>query len=102
MRDASSIGRSMAAHLTRSSRGDEAPIFPESNAGLEPPYVGCYERRFSSPTTPFPRPAFSATTAHNLRPAMRQLVIGIDSGTQSTKALVMDSRDGKVLGSGVA
>src|SRR6202789_1384848 len=34
--------------------------------------------------------------------AMKQLVIGIDSGTQSTKALVMDSRDGKVLGSGVA
>jgi xylulokinase len=31
---------------------------------------------------------------------MRSLLIGIDSGTQSTKALVVDSRDGKVLGSG--
>lgn len=29
---------------------------------------------------------------------MRQLLIGIDSGTQSTKALVVNSRDGKVLG----
>lgn len=29
---------------------------------------------------------------------MRQLLIGIDSGTQSTKALVVDARDGKVLG----
>lgn len=28
---------------------------------------------------------------------MRELLIGIDSGTQSTKALVVDSRDGKVL-----
>ncbi|HLH52996.1 MAG TPA: xylulokinase [Verrucomicrobiae bacterium] len=28
---------------------------------------------------------------------MRDLLIGIDSGTQSTKALVVDSRDGKVL-----
>lgn len=30
---------------------------------------------------------------------MRHLLIGIDSGTQSTKALVVDSRDGKVLAS---
>lgn len=29
---------------------------------------------------------------------MRTLVIGIDSGTQSTKALVIDARSGKVLG----
>src|SRR5437764_83756 len=28
---------------------------------------------------------------------MRNLLVGIDSGTQSTKALVVDSRDGKVL-----
>src|SRR5204863_490218 len=28
---------------------------------------------------------------------MRNLLIGIDSGTQSTKVLVVDSRDGKVL-----
>ena len=28
---------------------------------------------------------------------MRTLVIGIDSGTQSTKALVVDVKDGKVL-----
>ncbi len=33
---------------------------------------------------------------------MRTLLIGIDSGTQSTKALVMDAKDGKVLGSGAA
>ena len=31
---------------------------------------------------------------------MRTLVIGIDSGTQSTKALVVDARNGAVLGSG--
>ncbi|HMP83538.1 MAG TPA: FGGY family carbohydrate kinase, partial [Verrucomicrobiota bacterium] len=31
---------------------------------------------------------------------MRQLLIGIDSGTQSTKALVVDANSGKVLGSG--
>ncbi len=31
---------------------------------------------------------------------MRTLLIGIDSGTQSTKALVVDARTGKVLGSG--
>jgi xylulokinase len=30
---------------------------------------------------------------------MRSLLIGIDSGTQSTKALVVDARDGKVLAS---
>jgi xylulokinase len=30
---------------------------------------------------------------------MRELLIGIDSGTQSTKVLVVDSRDGKVLAS---
>lgn len=30
---------------------------------------------------------------------MRDLLLGIDSGTQSTKALVVDSRDGKVLAS---
>jgi xylulokinase len=29
---------------------------------------------------------------------MRTLLIGIDSGTQSTKALVVDARDGKVIG----
>src|ERR1044071_4035081 len=28
---------------------------------------------------------------------MRELLLGIDSGTQSTKVLVVDSRDGKVL-----
>ena len=31
---------------------------------------------------------------------MRELVIGIDSGTQSTKALVVDTKNGKVLGEG--
>ena len=31
---------------------------------------------------------------------MRELVIGIDSGTQSTKALVVDTKNGKVLGVG--
>ncbi|MBL9166846.1 MAG: xylulokinase [Verrucomicrobiales bacterium] len=31
---------------------------------------------------------------------MRSLVIGVDSGTQSTKALVVDVRNGKVLGTG--
>lgn len=31
---------------------------------------------------------------------MRQLLIGIDSGTQSTKALVVDANTGKVLGAG--
>ena len=30
---------------------------------------------------------------------MRTLLIGVDSGTQSTKALVVDARDGRVLGS---
>ena len=30
---------------------------------------------------------------------MRTLVLGIDSGTQSTKVLVVDARDGKVLAS---
>lgn len=33
---------------------------------------------------------------------MRTLVIGIDSGTQSTKALVVDARSGKVLGAASA
>lgn len=33
---------------------------------------------------------------------MRELLIGIDSGTQSTKALVVDANTGKVLGSGAA
>src|SRR5213595_546146 len=28
---------------------------------------------------------------------MRTLLLGVDSGTQSTKALVVDARDGKVL-----
>ena len=28
---------------------------------------------------------------------MRTLIIGVDSGTQSTKALVIDARDGRVL-----
>jgi len=32
---------------------------------------------------------------------MRELVIGIDSGTQSTKALVVDVKNGKVLGQGI-
>jgi len=31
---------------------------------------------------------------------MRTLIIGLDSGTQSTKALVMDAQTGKVLASG--
>ena len=31
---------------------------------------------------------------------MRELVIGIDSGTQSTKALVVDAKNGWVLGEG--
>ena len=30
---------------------------------------------------------------------MRELYIGIDSGTQSTKSLVVDGKNGKVLGS---
>ncbi|HZI77322.1 MAG TPA: FGGY family carbohydrate kinase, partial [Gemmatimonadales bacterium] len=30
---------------------------------------------------------------------MRTLIIGIDSGTQSTKVLVIDARNGKVVGS---
>lgn len=34
--------------------------------------------------------------------ASRTLLIGIDSGTQSTKALVVDARTGKVLGEGSA
>lgn len=34
--------------------------------------------------------------------ASRTLLIGIDSGTQSTKALVVDARSGKVLGEGSA
>ncbi len=34
--------------------------------------------------------------------ASRSLLIGIDSGTQSTKALVVDSHTGKVLGTGSA
>ena len=33
---------------------------------------------------------------------MRTLLIGIDSGTQSTKALVVEAKSGKVLGTGVA
>lgn len=33
---------------------------------------------------------------------MRTLVIGIDSGTQSTKALVMDARSGAVVGEGAS
>src|SRR5882762_7995544 len=31
---------------------------------------------------------------------MRTLLLGIDSGTQSTKVVVVDARDGKVLASG--
>ena len=34
--------------------------------------------------------------------AVRSLLIGIDSGTQSTKALVVDARTGSVLGTGSA
>jgi xylulokinase len=30
---------------------------------------------------------------------MRNLIIGVDSGTQSTKALVINARDGKVVAS---
>ncbi|HEU5071184.1 MAG TPA: xylulokinase [Verrucomicrobiae bacterium] len=33
---------------------------------------------------------------------MRELLIGIDSGTQSTKALVVDANTGRVLGAGAA
>ena len=33
---------------------------------------------------------------------MRTILIGVDSGTQSTKALVVDANTGKVLGSGSA
>ncbi|MBN2505411.1 MAG: xylulokinase [Verrucomicrobia bacterium] len=33
---------------------------------------------------------------------MRTLLIGIDSGTQSTKALVVDARSGRVVGAGAA
>ena len=33
---------------------------------------------------------------------MRKLLLGIDSGTQSTKALVVDAKFGKVLGAGSA
>ena len=32
---------------------------------------------------------------------MRNLLIGIDSGTQSTKAVVVDAKNGEVVGSGV-
>src|ERR1039458_3992565 len=32
-------------------------------------------------------------------PGMRTLLLGIDSGTQSTKVLVVDARDGKVIAS---
>ena len=39
----------------------------------------------------------SAAITHG---SMRELVIGIDSGTQSTKALVVDAKNGKVLGEG--
>src|SRR6516225_9135027 len=35
----------------------------------------------------------------SLAALMRKLILGIDSGTQSTKTLVVDSRDGKVLAS---
>ncbi len=31
---------------------------------------------------------------------MRELLLGIDSGTQSTKVVVVDARDGKVVASG--
>ncbi|HTH49533.1 MAG TPA: xylulokinase [Candidatus Limnocylindria bacterium] len=34
--------------------------------------------------------------------AQRTLLLGIDSGTQSTKALVVDAKSGKVLGSGAS
>ena len=44
-----------------------------------------------------------ASVDHSLLvPMARTLLIGIDSGTQSTKALVVDARSGKVLGSGSA
>ena len=33
---------------------------------------------------------------------MRDILIGVDSGTQSTKALVVDAKTGKVLGTGTA
>jgi len=38
-------------------------------------------------------------TVVTVRPIMRTLLIGIDSGTQSTKVLVVDAKDGKVLAS---
>ena len=34
--------------------------------------------------------------------AKRSLLIGIDSGTQSTKALVIEAKSGQVLGEGAA
>src|SRR5258705_1162500 len=38
--------------------------------------------------------------AHYIYSGMRELLLGIDSGTQSTKVVVMDARNGKVLASG--
>src|SRR5881296_1230213 len=56
------------------------------------------------PKNPSPRRACSPfpllhSPARLFRP-MRTLVLGIDSGTQSTKALVIDARSGAVLGAG--
>jgi len=45
----------------------------------------------------FPHPS---VTARYPNMASRSLLIGIDSGTQSTKALVVDARTGRVLGTG--
>src|SRR4249920_1047124 len=47
---------------------------------------------------------FYGSTAHRSNDStaetiMRNLLLGIDSGTQSTKVLVVDARDGKVLAS---
>src|SRR5215813_7298919 len=39
----------------------------------------------------------SSRAAHRPGIHMRTLLLGIDSGTQSTKVLVVDARDGKVL-----
>jgi hypothetical protein len=45
-------------------------------------------------------PQIDCDTA-NLKKQMRELLIGIDSGTQSTKARVVDANTGKVLGTGM-
>src|SRR5439155_8802217 len=66
-------------------------------------YVGCQRKKlrkiFASEIWPLKfliRYSFSARFSKSV---MRNLLVGIDSGTQSTKVLVVDSRDGKVLAS---